>query len=136
MRIASQLAASASRRCDPVHACESRLVSLLLNTVLDGVQIQDLQLLNSQRPTALAFTLYVLGFCGRSPVDMETVISQLGKDKCLRAPHDGTEILLDALGWRPLSGEWDYGATRDSIRRELFASEWAQVLSAGEPRPS
>jgi hypothetical protein len=40
--------------------------------------------------------------------------------------------LLDSLGWRPLSTEWDYGATMRRIYQELFPPEVRAALALTE----
>ena len=40
--------------------------------------------------------------------------------------------LLDSLGWRPLSTEWDYGDTMRRIYNELFPSEVLAALGLAE----
>ena len=40
--------------------------------------------------------------------------------------------LLDSLGWRPLSTEWDYGATMRRIYTELFPPEARAALGLAE----
>ncbi len=43
-----------------------------------------------------------------------------GIDDPLKALCRNTDVLLDGLGWKPLSGEWDYHATDTRINKEIF----------------
>jgi AcrR family transcriptional regulator len=43
--------------------------------------------------------------------------------------------LLDSLGWRPLSTEWDYAATMRRIHHELFPRELRAALGLPEDPP-
>jgi hypothetical protein len=123
IRVASQLANPVAKRQDPFQKCESRLISLLVNTILDGVQCRDLCLRNAQRPEELAFTLWVLAFGTRALMDSRVATSQLGIEDGFRVVRHNTGLLMDALGWQPLSTEWDYNMTIESVRKELFAEE-------------
>jgi len=129
-RIAAQLGRQSPDRKDPVRECESRLVGLLVDVILDGVYSGDLYLRTAQRPEQLAFTTWILAFGARSWMDTSVATDQLGTDDGKRVARDATEMLLDALGWQPLSRDWDYQRTRERIRRELFGREWAQVAAA------
>ena len=49
----------------------------------------------------------------------------------LRVQRSLGSLLLDSLGWHPLSTEWDYSATMRRIYTELFPAEtYGQVMSA------
>ena len=37
---------------------------------------------------------------------------------------------LDGFGWRPLSTEWDYPATLERVRKEVFPDEFRRLESA------
>ncbi len=134
VRVASQLGRLIARRDDPINRCESRLISLLMNVILDAMRKGDLRLWERQSPSELAFTLWSLAFGTRALMDTGVATRQLGIADGFRAARDATGLLLDAIGWIPHSNEWDYAATRRKIREELFAREWTQVLEPGERR--
>jgi hypothetical protein len=127
IRIASQLARPSRRRDEPLRQCESTLISLLVKIILDGVKTEDLQLRSPQRPEELAFTIWILAFGTRALMDTTVARSQLGIDDGFRVTRESTDLLLDALGWQPVSSEWDFNVTRERIRRDLFSQEWAEL---------
>ncbi len=127
IRIASQLTRGASLRYDSVRRCENRLNSLLMNVIHDGITKGDLTLAKSHEPEELAFVLWALAFGTRALVDTNTATRQCGVRGGFRVGRDVVDMLLDSLGWCPLSNEWDYDATRQRIRTELFANEWKLV---------
>jgi hypothetical protein len=135
IRIASQLGRLASARTDPVYRCESRLIAILMNTLLDALHAGDLKLREYQRPAELAFTLWSLAFGTRALMDTGVATRQLGIEDGFRVSRDMTELLLDALGWLPFSQDWDYGSVRRQVRDVLFLSEWEQVRRRSEPSP-
>lgn len=43
-----------------------------------------------------------------------------GVDDPLKTLCQNVDLVLDGLGWKPLSGEWDYAATDHRIKKDLF----------------
>jgi len=139
IRLASQLGRMAADTSDPISRCESRLLSLLVRTILDAVHNGDLKLRQDQSSGELAFTIWVLAFGARALMDTKVATRQLGVENGFRVARHATEMLLDALGWQPLSTEWDYDRTRHRVRQVLFAEEWKQATkdpaAAGDANP-
>jgi hypothetical protein len=133
IRMASQLGKPASKHEDPLQRCESRLVSLLMRIIRDAVQAGDLALRDNQGPEDVAFTIWVLAFGTRALMDTKVATRQLGLEDGLVVGRDATTLLLDAIGWNPLSTEHDYNLVRERVRNELFHQEWLQVFRATEP---
>jgi hypothetical protein len=127
IRVASQLGRLAASRNTRIQQCESRLITLLMEIVLDALNLGDLQLKDRQRPSELIFTLWSLSFGARALMNSEVATRRSDVDNRLGVARDATELLLDALGWMPLSREWDYERTRERIREDLFADEWSKV---------
>jgi hypothetical protein len=55
---------------------------------------------------------------------------QLGIEDGYAVSYETADLLFDALGWYPLSLEWDYAHTRQRVRTELFATEWPAESAA------
>jgi hypothetical protein len=127
IRIASQLGRITAGRGDPLYRCESRLISLLMNIILEAIENGDLQLRDHQGPSELAFTLWSLAFGTRALMDTGVATRQLGIEDGFRVARDASDLLLDALGWKPLSREKSYAAVRERIRESLFAGEYESV---------
>lgn len=125
--ISSQLGRVAYGKEDPLYRCESRLISLLMNVILEALDNGDLRLRDHQGPSELAFTLWSLAFGARALMDTGVATRQLGIEDGFRAARNASDLLLDALNWRPLSGESDYASVRAEIRRCLFASEYVSL---------
>ena len=130
IRIASQLGNRHGRRDEPLQQCESTLLSLVVRIILDGVRAEDLKLRSPQGAEELAFTIWILAFGTRALMDTKVATTELGIKDGFRVARESTDILLDAMGWEPVSSEWDYAATREKIRREVFFAEWQQLESA------
>jgi hypothetical protein len=130
IRIASQLGRLAAGREDPLYKCESRLISLLMNVLLEALESGDLQLRDRQGPSELAFTLWSMAFGTRALMDTGVATRQLGIEDGFRVAREASDLLLDALNWAPLSRDLDYTAVRERIRSSLFAREWETLLTA------
>lgn len=126
IRMASQLGRHSGGRRDPVYRCESRLISLLMNIILSALEKGDLQLRVHQRPTELAFTLWSLAFGTRALMDTGVATSQLGIENGFQVARDATTMLLDAIGWKPHSSEWNYDETRSRVQAILYEKEHEQ----------
>lgn len=120
VRVASQLNGGEARREEPWRHCESRAVALLSRVIRDAVACGDLKLLPPHRPDDLAFSIWALAFGTRALMNTAVATHQLGIHDGYAIARDSASLLLDALGWRPLSSEWNYEGTRIRIRQELF----------------
>jgi hypothetical protein len=129
IRIASQLGRTVTLRDDPVRRCESRLISLLMGVLIDAIAGGDLKLHDGQRPSELAFTLWSLAFGMRALMNTSVATRQLGITDGSRVNREATDLLLDALGWLPLSTEHDFDAVRSRVREVLIAPEWEALRS-------
>lgn len=122
IRIAAQFARPPGRR-DSLARCESRRIALLTTVITDGVRCGDLVLGVERRPEDLAFILWSLAFGSRALMNTQVALSQLGIHDGFETARGFADLLMDALGWRPLTGEWDYERTRARVRSELFSDQ-------------
>lgn len=128
LRVASELGKVIGDQQDPALRCESRLLAIVMRVMKDAIQDGDLEFREGQGPGELAFTLWALSFGMRALMDTRVATRQLGVEDGFKTSRQMTGSLLDALGWRPVSSEWDYDLTRRRVRQELFAREWEAVL--------
>jgi hypothetical protein len=129
VRIASQLGRSVPAREDEVEKYEKQVIVLLSDVIAEGLRNGDLWLGRTRGSGELAFMIWALAVGTRSLLDSKVVMWRLGIDDSRRLGQETTDLLLDALGWRPLSDEWDYAATRKRIAQEVFAAELNEVKS-------
>jgi hypothetical protein len=127
IRVASQLGKVCAVHHDPTVRCESRLLSILMNIIAEAVDEGDLKLRGRQTSGELAFTIWALALGTRTLMNTRVTTHQLGIQNGGQVGRDATELLLDALGWRPLSIEWAYPHIRERIRKTLFADELEQI---------
>jgi AcrR family transcriptional regulator len=103
-----------------LRAQEDRLIAIITGVIRDAVAAGDLELPSQLTPEQLALTL----------AQMEvgpTVLALRGWGLGGYSSEDSLEVfaytvtlLLDVLGWRPLSNEFDYGASIRRMWREIF----------------
>jgi hypothetical protein len=135
IRMASQIGQLVRTGEDPLGLCDRRLISLLMQITLAAIRESGPQLKSHRRPTELVFTLWSLASGTRALMGTGVMNRQFGAESAFGVARDASEMLLDALGWAPLSHEWNYNETRERVRRELFEKEWREVRERGEALP-
>lgn len=128
IRIASQFTRPPGRR-DSLARCESRRMTLLTAIIGDAVRCGDLTLEDDRRPADLAFILWSLAFGTRALMNTQVATTQLGIRDGFETARGFADDLMDALGWQPLTSQWDYARLRARIRRELFPKPAAPTRS-------
>jgi len=121
IRIAAQFSHRPGRR-DSLARCESRRMTLLTTIIDDAVQSGDLVLEVGRRPAELAFILWSLAFGTRALMNTQVATAQLGIRNGSETARGYVETLMDALGWQPLSAEWDYEQMRRRVAHALRAT--------------
>ncbi len=127
VRVASQLAKVAVKRQQAIERCENRLISSLMKVLRQAICRGDLQLVSLHRAEEVAFVLWALAFGTRALMDTTVATGQLGITDSFQVTRQTLDMLLDSLGWQPLSSQWDYQQTRRRIRLELFSAEWEEL---------
>jgi AcrR family transcriptional regulator len=101
--------------------CEARCPQIAGGVVRDAVSHGDLVLPAGVAPEQLVFGLWAMYFGGlflmSSDVDLER---KGGITEPMNALRRAAGALLDGYGWRPLTTEWDYDATRKRVAKEVL----------------
>ncbi len=135
IRMASQIGQLVRTGEDPLGLFDRRLIALLMQITLAAMRQGGPQFKSHRRPTELVFTLWSLASGTRALMGTGVMNRQFGVESAFSVARDAREMLLDALGWAPLSHEWNYNETRERIRRELFEKEWREVRDRGGVLP-
>lgn len=109
-------------------ATELRCISMLAGIVRDAIAVGDLQLPDDLQPDHLVFGLWSTTYGGYSIIAGQQTMEQIGIEDGFRMVREINNRLLDGFGWKPLSTRFDYNATFDQVRREIFG------LDASSPR--
>ncbi len=110
------------------HQTASTMKGILRDAIAQG----DLVLDPGRGVDELTYQLWVLGESSKAAVWSWMPPRELGVNDPLAAMTRNGQILADAYGWRPLSAEWDYDATLERIRREVFPEESKRAYGIGE----
>lgn len=124
LRMASHISQLVRTGENPIGLFDRRLISLLMQITLDALRHGQPLLGIGRRPTEMVFMLWSLASGTRALMGTGVINHQFGIDDAFGIARDASEMLLDALGWAPLTSEWDYDETRRRIREEVFAKEW------------
>jgi hypothetical protein len=118
IRLASQLAHA---EANPPQRLEPDLLGHLIDIIRAGIASRDLRLSSPRRAEELAFSLWALAFGTRALLDSPSVRSFRIDTRA--ASCEFLDLLLDSLGWKPLSDDCNYAATRRKARRLLLRAE-------------
>jgi AcrR family transcriptional regulator len=117
---------SVRSKCSPENqmrlaACEAKCPQIAAGIVRDAVSQGDLVLPKGLAPEHVIFSLWSMYFGGlflmSSDIDLER---KGGVADPMSALRRGASALLDGYGWKPLSSEWDYDATRKRVAQEVI----------------
>ena len=116
---------------------EQRVHAAIAGIVFAARQRGELPQDTRLAPMELVYALWSLSFGGLTLQTFDIDFTEMGVSNPNRALQLFAGCALDAIGWRPLSGEFDYAASAERIARELFAEEFAQLAArdAGQPPP-
>lgn len=100
-----------------------RTVDMMLGVIHDGVAKGDLCFADGGGAKDFVFHLWLLGEAAKASVTSWMPPVDLGVTHVFGSLVRSSTLLADAYGWRPLSTEWDYDATRERIFAEVFMRE-------------
>ncbi|MCP4642234.1 MAG: helix-turn-helix transcriptional regulator [bacterium] len=106
-----------------------RGANIMVGIVRDALAQGDLVLDEATRPEELTFTLWAL-IDGISALTSWLPANEIGVTNPFSTVLRSCDALGDGYGWQPLSTEWDYNATRERVRDELFAEEARKAYGA------
>jgi AcrR family transcriptional regulator len=123
---------SGERRADMASLLE-RSAGITQGVIRDAVVDGDLVLSPSLSPEKVFFSL--MGTTrGLYLYRSEHLHTPIQGDDLWSAHEQLFRLSCDALGWSPLSKEWDYTGTAQRIRDEIFTAEEAKVAAASHPQ--
>jgi len=126
VRIDSIMGKAGENRRRRIEGCERRCIQIVCGIIRDAIEQGDLTLPDELTPEALTFSLWSMHFGGYALMDSDP-LQELGIDDPPYALYRSIMALLDGLGFAPLTSAWDYEATQEKIRREVFASECSRL---------
>lgn len=118
-------------RLQKLEDSEFSCMNVVLGVIRDGVSQGDLSYDDPQTPQKILLGLWSMsvGFSHMTADDPVHLASKLGLDDLQATLFHDYDRFLDGYGWRPLSADWDYPATLERIRSEVFAEEFRRLAS-------
>lgn len=99
---------------------ENRVVETVAGVVREAIEIGDLKLPQKVDEYQIIFTLSSTTFGGYVMRESDSPVMKKWFDRIRFRDGVFGEIVLDGLGWKPLSTEWNYQETRKKFFREVF----------------
>jgi AcrR family transcriptional regulator len=124
-KIDSLWAKTSPERRERLLSYDFKCLTISVGIVRDAIAHGDLpesRLLKS--PEDLVYALVSLTFGSHSlALKGGAITQQLGIENPFSSIRLSIQSLLDGVGWRPLTSEWDYELTYDRIQKEVFPDE-------------
>ncbi|HSR49553.1 MAG TPA: TetR/AcrR family transcriptional regulator [Acidobacteriota bacterium] len=112
---------TSSKRREQVHACISRILSIMSGIIRDAVSQGDLTIPKHTKVDEISFGLWGITVgCHSIMMTPDLNLLSFGIDDPFAALRRNCNYLLDGLGWKPLFREADYKETYQRIYQEVF----------------
>ncbi len=99
---------------------ENRMVEIVAGVVREAIENGDLKLPEKIDEYQIIFTLSSTNFGGYVMRESDSPVMKKWFDRIRFKDGAFGAILLDGLGWKPLSNEWNYSETKKRFYREVF----------------
>lgn len=110
--------------------CEAKCMETVAGVVRDGLSCGDLTLREDITAEEFVFGLWSMGFGAYTIISNSQTLPEIGISNPYDAVRRNMSLLVDGLGWRPLSADRDYIGLFDEVQQALFAEE-LQAISRG-----
>ena len=114
---------TSQERRDYMRSCEHRCMQIVGGIVRDGIAQGDLELPEGLTPEDLVFGLWSTNFGAHIIIVSSESLDEIGIGDPIATLRKNQNLLLDGYGWRPMSYEFDYTATMDQVRQEVFGHD-------------
>ena len=108
--------------------CESKCMETVAGVVRDGVASGDLSLREGIAAEEFVFGLWSMSFGAFSIITSSPALPEIGINNPYLAIRRNMNLMVDGLGWTPLSTERNYMDMFDDIQQQLFPAEVAAVM--------
>ena len=111
------------KRQNEIHSLEVLCMAIVSGIVRDAVSNEDLFLAPGSTPEKLVFGFWAISSGGFAIATRAGSLPHLGIDNPFELVHDHTAVLMDGLGWAPLSSEYEADQINQKIHREVLNDE-------------
>lgn len=129
------LRAKTSRaRQEELKVMDTRAVHMSANVIREAVAEGDVILPDDVNPEEMLFSFWAIFWGGANMMRSDTPLRQIGIQRPMGAILSTAKCALDGYGWKPLSNDYDYTATRRRIFREVYPPNVIEeILGEGLP---
>lgn len=107
--------------------CSDRLTAIMTGIIRDAIAQGDLELPPWSSPEKVTFGLWSMAFGAHMLMAADKPHDALGIEDSREALYGNYHALLDGINWQPLTRDWDYQATFERIRKEIFYDEFREL---------
>lgn len=107
--------------------CQIQCVGIVAGIVRDGVAQGHVSLPEGMSPEALVFGLWSMTEGAYSIISTSDAVAEIGMKDPFPVIRRNIHMMLDGIGWTPLSTERDYDSAMETIVRDVFAKEFSQL---------
>jgi hypothetical protein len=111
------------QRLDSLQARENACLAITTGLVRDAIAVGDLELPPGTSPEVLVMGLWMITYGGLSLIAGKPEMAHPDLGDPSEMLRRNQNAILDGYGWRPLTHEWDYEATRRRALTEVFSDE-------------
>lgn len=111
---------AAPERQEKLLLFEQQCIGTLTKVIQEAIDQGDLVLPETLSPEQLTFGLWALSVGGQSLMTTGMHLDELGIKTPYEAVITNAQMMLDGVGWHPLTSEWDYMKTSLRIAEEVF----------------
>jgi AcrR family transcriptional regulator len=120
---------TSEKRREKLNAAEGRCMGITSGVVRDAIAYGDLDLADELSAEEVVFGLWSMGLGAFNLAFTSGSLQQLGVREPVDSLRKNYNALLDGLGWRPLSSDFDLDQLRERIQRDVFSEEMQRLSS-------
>jgi AcrR family transcriptional regulator len=113
-------AKTSRQRQEELRVLDVRAISLGAGIIREAVAVRDLRLPGDLCPEDLLFFMWAARWGALNILRSDTPLELAGISHPTLSIEMSLALMLDGYGWKPLSTEWDYKATRQRVHAEAF----------------
>ncbi len=129
---------TSKKRQDQLKKMDVRAVAVGAGVIREAIAAGDVTLPEGMRPEELLFGMWSIRWGAANLIRSDMPLAQASIHHPAMAIYSALGAMLDGYGWRPLSSELDYKATRKRVHAEIFppsvVNEILGIDWSGQPR--
>lgn len=122
---------ASAQRSNAITEAENELIEMMIAMANGAIEVGELDKKYAKNLYQVTFSIWSMGF---GTVSLMRTLGECGASSCIdNICADNSllyhiSLLLDGLGWKPLTADFDYAATWARLRDDIYATEIAQLI--------